>query len=417
MTKRRRAGNTPKREADERRQAEERAVYLASFPELNPNPLFEVGIDGTVVYANPAAERIFPDLKALGAGHPVLEGFGELVEKFGRGKSSDVRDVKFNDASYQQAIHFLPDKKAIRFYCLDITERKRLEETLKDRERQLESRLGAILSPGEASDRTIAEVVDLPSLQDMTDAFYGMTGVGIWLLDLKGNVLVGAGWQDICTKFHRRHPETCKNCVESDLHLSGSVKEGEYVLYRCKNGMWDVITPVVVKGRHIANLYSGQFFFDDEAPDYGYFARQADRYGFDRDDYLAALDRAPRLSREKVKRVLGLYTRFAGLISQLSYNNFELAQLLIKQRASEQALQVKQEELETQAEELESQNEELTTNNEALRRITKSLEESEERLRLSLDSSDAGMWEWDLRTNRNVWSTEIWRLYGLKPHC
>jgi PAS domain S-box-containing protein len=51
------------------------------------------------------------------------------------------------------------------------------------------------------------------------------------------------------------------------------------------------------------------------------------------------------------------------------------------------------------------------------KKAEEALRESEERLRLSLDSSDAGVWEWDLRTNQNVWSEEIWRLYGLKPHC
>jgi PAS domain-containing protein len=50
------------------------------------------------------------------------------------------------------------------------------------------------------------------------------------------------------------------------------------------------------------------------------------------------------------------------------------------------------------------------------KRAEEALGVSEARLRLALDSSDAGMWEWDLRTNRNLWSEELWRLYGLKPH-
>jgi len=39
-----------------------------------------------------------------------------------------------------------------------------------------------------------------------------------------------------------------------------------------------------------------------------------------------------------------------------------------------------------------------------------------ERLRLALDAAHAGIWEWDLRTNKNVWSDELWRVYGLEPH-
>ena len=42
--------------------------------------------------------------------------------------------------------------------------------------------------------------------------------------------------------------------------------------------------------------------------------------------------------------------------------------------------------------------------------------QSEERLRLALDAADAGTWEWDLKNNQNVWSEELWKLYGLEPH-
>ena len=40
------------------------------------------------------------------------------------------------------------------------------------------------------------------------------------------------------------------------------------------------------------------------------------------------------------------------------------------------------------------------------------LKKGEERLRLALDAAKAGAWEWDLRTNRNFWSDELWALYG-----
>ncbi|MFC1833100.1 PAS domain S-box protein [Thermodesulfobacteriota bacterium] len=42
---------------------------------------------------------------------------------------------------------------------------------------------------------------------------------------------------------------------------------------------------------------------------------------------------------------------------------------------------------------------------------------SEERLRLAQESAKAGTWEWDLKTNENYWSDEIWPLYELEPNC
>jgi PAS domain S-box-containing protein len=42
--------------------------------------------------------------------------------------------------------------------------------------------------------------------------------------------------------------------------------------------------------------------------------------------------------------------------------------------------------------------------------------QAEERLRLAQDAAHAAAWEWDLRTNENIWSEDLWKLYGLEPH-
>jgi PAS domain S-box-containing protein len=44
------------------------------------------------------------------------------------------------------------------------------------------------------------------------------------------------------------------------------------------------------------------------------------------------------------------------------------------------------------------------------------LRSKEARLRLALDAARSGTWEWDVRTNKNTWSDEIWQLYGLEPY-
>ncbi|NTW69083.1 MAG: PAS domain-containing protein [Chlorobiaceae bacterium] len=42
------------------------------------------------------------------------------------------------------------------------------------------------------------------------------------------------------------------------------------------------------------------------------------------------------------------------------------------------------------------------------------LSESKARLNLALKAASAGVWEWDLNTGENIWSDEIWPLYGLE---
>ena len=185
----------------------------------------------------------------------------------------------------------------------------------------------------------LAEIIDIQAIQSLMDDFYKLTHIPIGLNDLKGNVLVSVGWQDICTKFHRVHPEACKHCVESDTKLSSGVLPGEFKLYKCKNNMWDIVTPIMWVDQHVGYVFSGQFFFEDEPLDYELFRSQARKYGFNEEEYIAALEKVPRLSRETVDTGMSFFMTFANMISQLSYSNIKLAQSLAERDALVDALQ------------------------------------------------------------------------------
>lgn len=113
----------------EYKRLEERVAHVASFPEMNPTPIFEVDEGGVLTYSNPAANRLFPDLRAMGMGHPMLKGI--TLEIFKNEKRSEfVREVLINDVTYQQSIYILPDMKIIRIYSRDVTESKRAGDAL-----------------------------------------------------------------------------------------------------------------------------------------------------------------------------------------------------------------------------------------------------------------------------------------------
>ena len=46
----------------ELKRAEERTQHLASFPQLNPNPVLRGGFLGQVIFCNPATERVLESL-------------------------------------------------------------------------------------------------------------------------------------------------------------------------------------------------------------------------------------------------------------------------------------------------------------------------------------------------------------------
>lgn len=170
----------------------------------------------------------------------------------------------------------------------------------------------------------LSDIIDLEEFQKLLDQFYEITKIGAAIVDLQGRVLVAVGWQDICIKFHRKNPITLKNCIESDIHLSRPGKQGEFKVYKCKNNLWDISSPIMIGDKLAGNIFLGQFFFEDDEVDIEVFRKQAKDYGFDEKEYLTALEKIPRWSREKVHKAMSFYSKLAIILSDLGNKNINL---------------------------------------------------------------------------------------------
>lgn len=212
----------------------------------------------------------------------------------------------------------------------------RSENELIRSEASVRNKLKAILEPdGDIGTLELADIIDCGSIQSLMDDFHKLTGILGAILDIKGNILVAVGWADICTKFHRCHPVTSCYCRESDVQLTSGVPEGTYKLYRCKNNMWDVVTPLFIDNCHIGNIFIGQFIFDYEKPDTEIFRMQAEKYGFNEKEYLDALSRVPRFSKETVDTGIAFYAKVAKMISTLSYSSIKLSRTITQHQKAE----------------------------------------------------------------------------------
>ncbi len=197
-----------------------------------------------------------------------------------------------------------------------------------------------LVSEIEISHYELKDILDIPKLQSLMENFTHLTGMVTALLDAKGNVLISTGWQDICTCYHRIHPQSAQYCTESDLFLTKNIKPGEFVAYKCKNHLWDVVTPLYIGGKHLGNIYTGQFFYEDEKIDESIFIHQADQYGFERKAYLEALHKVPRFSRSHITDAMNYLVNITEFISQIGLSNLKLSTALHIQAESEKRFRI-----------------------------------------------------------------------------
>ncbi|MCC4765128.1 PAS domain S-box protein [Methanosarcina sp. DH1] len=341
-------------------------IDLELFPSTNPNPILSVANDCTVLYSNKAGETLLHEWgMAVGEKLPsYIEGVVKNVISLNKPEKIKVETRK---GVYLVGFYPIPEEKCVNIYGFDISDWREFEEKLPESE------------AGEVANLDLTDIIDVPAIQSLMDDFYRLVHIPVGLIDLKGNILAGVAWQDICTKFHRIHPETCKNCIESDIKLSVGVPPGEFKLYMCKNNMWDVATPVMVGGKHVANIFSGQFFFEGEPVDYELFRSQARKYGFNEEEYIAAFEKVPRLSKESVNKKMAFFVKLANILSQLSYSNFKLSQSLAKSDI-----------------------------------LVDKLEKNREDFDRAQTVGNIGSWRLDVRKNKLTWSDENHHIFGVQ---
>ncbi len=106
----------------------------------------------------------------------------------------------------------------------------------------------------------LEQLLKTTEIQQLFESYYNLINIPVAIIDLNANVLLSSRWRCICTQFHRVHPITCDRCIESDTQLATQLKAGKtYTIYKCKNCLTDCASPIIIEGKHAANVFIGQF--------------------------------------------------------------------------------------------------------------------------------------------------------------
>ncbi len=170
----------------------------------------------------------------------------------------------------------------------------------------------------------LSEIFDLGKLEELMESFHNISGISSSVIDREGNALIRTGWQDICTQFHRLGSSSQALCNESDRTILSAVTKDEknYLVHKCLNGLYFVVSPIFLRGIHFGNFMFGQFFLD--TPDLQDFSLRARRFGFPEKDYLDALARVPVYDLEKLDSIICHFRQFTEVLGEMGLNRIEL---------------------------------------------------------------------------------------------
>jgi len=267
-----------------------------------------------------------------------------------------------------------------------------------------------------------SDIIDIKELTTIFEKFSKATNYAIGIVDNKTlEILVKAGWQDVCVNFHRANKETCKLCEKSNKNIFENLDNKNTVkIIECEHGLYYCATPIIIEGKHVANILTGQLFI--QKPDRTRFEKQAEVFGFDKIKYLEAVDKISIVDEKKLLEIADYLSEMAVFIAKTGLNKINANKLNAELKEKNQELQNSSEEIRAADEELTATfdavtelNEELIKSNNQLKESQLLLKNNEHLLKEAQKIANLGHWKLDLIKNELIWSDQVYRIFGLEP--
>ncbi|MCU0650903.1 MAG: PAS domain S-box protein [Candidatus Omnitrophica bacterium] len=155
----------------EKKKSCEDLAWLASFPEMNPNPVVETDVDGRIFYMSPAAGPLLTGADTLGAKHPYLTGLRWVRDRIIEEKRPFFsREAEVGGLWYTQKIYLVENNTRLRIYGVDITESKLNADKLRGVNQQLMDIIEFLPDATFVIDRNKRIIAWNKALEEMTDS-------------------------------------------------------------------------------------------------------------------------------------------------------------------------------------------------------------------------------------------------------
>jgi PAS domain S-box-containing protein len=168
------------------------------------------------------------------------------------------------------------------------------------------------------------DLVDLDGLKSLMTLFHQAMGLPMGIVDPEGEILLSTEAREFCPCFRLCGSRAPDRCRKNEASIQARLGGGDYVEYRCDSGLWDVAVPILVEGCHLATLFLGPFFYEDDSPDLDRFCHSSQELGVDPEGCRDRVSRIPIFSRERIRQIMAYYTHFVDMLSRQSLDRLKL---------------------------------------------------------------------------------------------